>query len=233
MQKRKSSLSNYATWYCSLFATCVHQLRGQTTRKPAGFILAAARSIKFCDPAFFLDNHKDHNFLFYWNFLIDLHPFKVLHSTDRFFVLHLFKDFYFHSTYIFFFLHFLNSFLFSKVCIKMSCDFFIRSVFAFKTLNFEGLLVFILCIFSLNGNMFLHFGCLLAFLAKFKHNFSRRFSNVSSSSMSNAFWYDLYLKPRIILSTVFCTLSRSSLFSTVIELCNCARPNKSCCGESV
>ena len=112
----------------------------------------------------------------------------------------------------------------------MSGDFFIRSVFAFKTLNFEGLLVFILCIFSLNGNMFLHFGCLLAFLAKFKHNFSRRFSNVSSSSMSNAFWYDLYLKPRIILSTVFCTLSRSSLFSTVIELCNCARPNKSCCG---
>ena len=76
----------------------------------------------------------------------------------------------------------------------------------------------------------LAFGCLLAFLAKFKHDFSRRFSNVSSSSMSNAIWYDLYLKPRIILSTVFCTLSRSSLFSTVIELCNCARPNKSCCG---
>ena len=45
----------------------------------------------------------------------------------------------------------------------MSCDFFIRSVFAFKTLNFEGLLVFILCIFSLNGNMFLHLDVYLLF----------------------------------------------------------------------
>ena len=116
--------------------------------------------------------------------------------------------------------YFQLSFLFSKFCMYMTDDFLNLSVCASVTLNFSVFLVFIWCNLSFFGKRCLNFGWLDDFFAKFMHNLSLLSSKLSRSRISSACSYDLYLESRMILKAVFCTLSKSVLFSSDNELCH-------------
>ena len=93
------------------------------------------------------------------------------------------------------------------------------AVFACCTSNCSACLVSILCDFSVLGNKCRNFWFFEAFIAKLKHKFFLLKSKVSSSQIYNALAYVWYLSPNIILSALFCILSKSVLFSSVRELC--------------
>ena len=119
-----------------------------------------------------------------------------------------------HYVMIFFISHW-----FSNFCIYIIEDFLNLSENALETLNFSIFLNFILWLFSFSGKLCLNFGCIADFFAKFKHSDLLLSLRLCKFNMFNAFVYDLYRLPKIILNAVFWTLSKSLVLSFVSELC--------------
>ena len=103
---------------------------------------------------------------------------------------------------------------FKSFCMYIIAEVFNLSVWAYCTLNFSTFLVFIWWNFWFNGKKWMNFGCFDALFANVRQSCSLLSSSVWKSNNCNAFLYVLNLSPKMILKAVFCTLSRSSLFSS-------------------